>query len=385
MSRRAADQDEEPSGRPLDADRLEGVLHPRDTHHVLGHDRPEAAFLSAWNAGRPHHAWLLRGQPGIGKACFAYRIARFLLSRVDLDEQMFARHPEQVGSLDVPALDPALRQIEAGGHPGLIELRRPWDEKAKRFKKDISVAQVRRLLSFFQMSAADAGWRVAIVDPAEDMTTGAANALLKALEEPPARAMFLLVSHAPGRLPATIRSRCRTLDFAPLPGNLAAVAISEACDEVDAGLAARLDALCPGAPGEALRLHRGGGLETYGALVALLSSLPRLDRGRLSALMSETGKGGAEGLARTGRLLRLVLERVARTGAYGQPPAEAVPGEAQMLTRLAPTPLAARAYAEAAMVVSDKLEAALGLNLDPSRTVLDIALYLEQLSRQTRA
>lgn len=392
MARRPKEIEEEDpeAGRPPDADRLEGVLHPRETLRVLGHERAERAFLAAWNAQRPHHAWLLRGPPGIGKACFAYRLARFLLSHppdegglLGMTAEPDTAASEAAETLDVPTLGSAARQIAAGSHPGLIELRRPWDEKTKRFRKEIGVAQVRKLLDFFQMSAADGGWRVAIVDPADDLNTAAANALLKMLEEPPERSIFLLVTHAPGRLLATIRSRARALDLMPLPGNLSALAMAEACEELDAAYAAKLDTLSPGSPGEALRLHRVGGLKAYGEILGLLKGLPQIDRQVLARLSSATAKDGADGMASTSRLLRLALERLARTGALGTLPENAVDGEGEMLRRLAPTLAAGRAWAEAAAEVSARLDRAQGLNLDTSRTLLDIAHYLEDVARKS--
>jgi DNA polymerase-3 subunit delta' len=156
-----------------------------------------------------HHAWLLGGRKGIGKATLAYRFARAALA-----------HPSERqsdrASLDIAEDTRASRQVRALSHPGLLVLRRPYDDKGKRFAASIPIDEVRRLRSFLSHSAGEDAWRVVIVDEANELNVNAANALLKSLEEPPARAVFLLVSSAPGQLLPTIRSRCRALSFQPL-------------------------------------------------------------------------------------------------------------------------------------------------------------------------
>ena len=156
-----------------------------------------------------HHAWLLAGREGIGKATFAYRLARHVLARPE-ERDPFGQ------SLEVAADSTAARQVAALSHPGLLVLRRPYDTRTKRFGASIPVDEVRRLKSFLGLTAGDGAWRVVIVDAADDLNINAANALLKSLEEPPKRAVFLLVSSEPSRLLPTIRSRSRRLDLAAL-------------------------------------------------------------------------------------------------------------------------------------------------------------------------
>jgi DNA polymerase III subunit delta' len=189
-------------------DRMDGVPHPRDTHVLIGHDGPEQAVLAAINTGKLHHAWLLAGPEGIGKASFAYRLARRLLAGV--------RAGERLTSLDVAPDHPVARQISAQSHPDLTIIRRGFQKDGKTLSRMIAVENVRRALDMFGSTAAAGGWRICIVDCADEMNLNAANALLKMLEEPPAQGLFVLVSHRPGRLLPTIRSRCRRLDFAAL-------------------------------------------------------------------------------------------------------------------------------------------------------------------------
>jgi len=176
----------EPEAIP-EPDRAPGAPHPRETLTLYGQHAAETAFLAAWRAGRLHHAWLLRGARGVGKATLAYRIARALLAQ-DAAPQTLALAGDH----------PVARRVAAQSEARLKTLRRPWDAKAKRLRAMITVDEVRGLRPFFGLSAADGGWRVAVVDAADEMNPAAANALLKMLEEPPERAMLLLVAQAPG-------------------------------------------------------------------------------------------------------------------------------------------------------------------------------------------
>jgi len=201
----------EPVAAP-EVDELDGVLLPREQDLLIGHLEAEKALLEAYRSERLHHALLLGGPKGIGKATLAFRFARFVLA-----------HPDRLGpevrsatDLSLPPDHRVSRQVSAGGHPNVLHLRRPWDDKRKRFKADLPIDEVRRTVSFFGSTASADAWRVCIVDAADDMNRNSANALLKVLEEPPVRCLFLVLSHTPGRLLPTIRSRCRRLDMAPL-------------------------------------------------------------------------------------------------------------------------------------------------------------------------
>ena len=244
-------------------------VHARDEFDVAC-PGPEAAFLDAYQRGRLHHAWLLSGTEGLGKAIFAHRAARRLLG---------AKPDPARGPLGAAPDDPVSRLVSARSHPDLLVIER-LTEGSKQ-KKQISVEQVRALPEFFSMSPAQAPWRVASVDAADDLNPNAANAVLKVLEEPPPRGVLLLVSHAPGRLLPTIRSRCRRLAF-PLwsTADLAALVMDRR--GLDRDEAARIAAMAGGSPGAALHLSTGEALE--------------LDRLAV-ALMGEDGPPAAERLA----------------------------------------------------------------------------------------
>ena len=189
-----------------EADQETGALHPRENLAFVGHEAAEAELAEALTGARLHHAWLITGPKGIGKATLAYRFARRLLGAGHSGPRPF----------DVEPNDPIVRKIAAKSHPDLRVLRRALNERGDRYKRDISADDARAIGAFFSMKSASGGWRVAIVDAVDDLNRHAANALLKTLEEPPARAMLLLVCHSPGAALATIRSRCRRLALRPL-------------------------------------------------------------------------------------------------------------------------------------------------------------------------
>jgi DNA polymerase-3 subunit delta' len=193
----------------IEPDGFEGAPHPRKQFAFIGHAEGEGAFLEGIRSGRLHHAWLIGGAQGIGKATLAYRVARAVLDPQKSREKSLA-------SLNVPEDAQVARQVAALSHPNLAVLRRspPTDKKAA--STTIPVDAVRRALNMFGSTAANGGYRVCIVDSAEDLTISSANALLKVIEEPPPRSLFLIVSHAPQRVLPTIRSRCRRLLLRPL-------------------------------------------------------------------------------------------------------------------------------------------------------------------------
>ena len=335
-------------------DQAPGAPHPREAAALFGQDAAEQAFLAAHARDRPHHAWLLTGPEGIGKATLAWRIARFLLATPPaVDDGLFGAAPP-ARSLDIAPDHPVARRMAAGSEPGLAIVIRSIDDKKKQLRTQIVVDDIRRLGRFFGLSAADGGHRVVILDAADEMNTNAANALLKMLEEPPARTTLLLVCHRPSALLPTIRSRCRTLRLSPLGAADMAAALAQAGVEVPRGGADALAALAAGSIGAALRLVALDGLKLYGDLLAILSSLPRLDRPRALALAeSMTGREGSARFDLALGLIETLLARLARTGASGAPPVtEAAPGEAALLTRLAPGPAEARAWADLAAAVS---------------------------------
>ena len=275
-------------------DRLPNAPHPRETLALVGHAAQEKAFIEALASGRTHHAWLLGGPEGIGKASFAYRASRFVLAAGDPAER--ARHVE---TLAMPVTDPATRRIMAQSHPDLHVLRRIQKPDGKGYTSNIPVDAVRRVLDRFGSSAAEGGWRVAIVDSGEDMDRSAGNALLKLLEEPPPRALFLIVAHAPGRMLPTIRSRCRLLTFGALDQAEVAQAGQLALERLggpfDASALPRAASLGDGSVRRALTYVDPETLALVEAVRARLDALPGIDINALLALAEDVAGKAGEG------------------------------------------------------------------------------------------
>jgi DNA polymerase-3 subunit delta' len=225
-------------------DKEPGAPHPRETFSYVGHETEEQAFAEGLSGGRMHHAWLLAGPKGLGKATLAYRVARAALGA-----RRTGPRP-----LDVDPEDLVSRRVAALSHPDLFVLRRGLNERG-RPRREIAVDDARELGHFFALAPSEGGMRVAIVDAVDDLNRNAANAILKTLEEPPARSILLLVCHAPGAILPTIRSRCRRLGLRPLSDEL----VRQASD-ADTGVVA----LAKGRPGRAIAL-KAQGVDAAGA------------------------------------------------------------------------------------------------------------------------
>ncbi|WP_417794882.1 DNA polymerase III subunit delta' [Terasakiella pusilla] len=297
-------------------------LEPKTTPDLIGHDEAEKTLLDSYNSGRMHHAWLITGPRGIGKATLAYRFARFLLKHGKdhqedggglFGEALPATEPD---SLYVSPEAPVFRRLAAGGHADLMTIEREFDEKKNRFKGQIGVDRVRGVGAFLGKTSAEGGWRVVVIDAADEMNRNSANAVLKVLEEPPQQAVLLLLAHNPGRLLPTIRSRCRTLTLNSLSDDIIVDLMAKHAPDSSPDEALGLAKLAEGSFGRALSLYEEGGLDLHKELVSLLATLPQLDVEALHKLGDKMARAGADDAFRTlGDLLRWWLGRLISQGA----------------------------------------------------------------------
>jgi DNA polymerase-3 subunit delta' len=250
-----------------EADRAPGCAHPRETYDLIGHGDAEAQFIRAKQSGRLHHAWLISGPKGVGKATLAYRMIRAMLG----GESLLST------SLDIPAADPVAQRVEAQGHGNLFVLRRPYNEKTKKLRSEIPVDAVRAMSGFFENTSAEDGLpRIALVDTMDEMNRSAENAILKTLEEPPENALIILLANSPGRLLPTIRSRCLSLPLRPVSEDEIGPWLKRQTKAEDAIIDAAVG-LSRGGPGKAVALAQNADF-VLKPLTRFLSSLERNDK-----------------------------------------------------------------------------------------------------------
>lgn len=316
------------------SDSLAEVPPPRANSSLIGQEAAETALLRAWQSGRMPHAWLIAGPRGIGKATLAYRFARFALAEAAAavsnagQSGLFggpAGPPPDTIALD--AQHPVFRRVAAGGHPDLFTLERGlMHPDTRKPTNEIVVPHVRRVNEQLRLTPVEGGWRVCVVDEAEAMNANAANAFLKLLEEPPPKALILMVSHAPGRLLPTIRSRCRLLRLPPLSDAQVGELLARYRPGLDADARATLVRLGEGSIGRALDMEARGGVELYGELLGLLGKLPKLDVAAVhkfaEQMAGRAGAGSTEeaaaGFRTTLELLSDWIARVVKFAATGE-------------------------------------------------------------------
>ncbi len=297
--------------------------HPRRTADLLGQDAAEAALLAAWTSGRMPHAWLIVGPRGVGKATLAYRFARFVLAGGAAAEEgpgLFGDAPATNAAPGRLAMDPehpVFQRTAAAGHSDLFTLETGMPNKeGKPTLNEVNAYQTGRAVAFAHLTPGESDWKVIVIDAGDQMNATSANRILKALEEPPGRGLFLMVSHQPGRLLPTIRSRCRRLALRPLMDETVAAILRTRRPEVTEEDAAALASLAGGSAGRALGLADAGGLEVHRELTGLLARLPQLDVPAVHAFCERHARAGAEDSYRAvGDLLGDWIAGVVRAGA----------------------------------------------------------------------
>lgn len=357
---------------------------PRANPDLLGQDAAERTLQQAFATGRAAQAWLLTGPKGIGKATLAFRLARFLFKQTDVCSNPAAGAAGLFGTTPPPAApaslfvdpgEPVFRRVASGGHGDLLTVEPAFDAKRGVRRTEITVEDVRGIGAFLAATAAEGGWRVVIVDPAEAMNRNAANALLKTLEEPPQGAVIALISHAPGLLPATIRSRCRRLALQPLAPPVLTTLLLRYCREVSASEAPALARLACGSIGAALTLAGSDFGRIEAAMRQSFASLPRPAPDAVRTLADAAAEGGGDGFETVADLLRAWLAAIVRRCA-GAPTVVSGPADGETVAALAHAAPLER-WLEVWDKASETLARAEPANMDRRQIILALFLHLE--------
>ncbi|MBM3517484.1 MAG: DNA polymerase III subunit delta' [Alphaproteobacteria bacterium] len=337
----------------------------------MGHQAAERLLHGAAAEGRLAHAWLISGPRGIGKATLAYRFARHLL----------AGGHRRAPDLTLAPEDPVFRQVAVGSHPDLLTIERARDAKSGRLSGEIVVEHARRIPAFFARTAAQGGWRVAIVDAADDLNDKAATAVLKIVEEPPQRGLILLIAHSAGRILPTIRSRCRLLRLQPLAQAIVEDILGLHHGGQSEAERATVAELAQGSAGRALEISAAGGGALYAELIGLVSQLRKLETLPLLRFGERMARPSNEPTYQVVReLLPLWLARLVRTGAGDLPAREIVPGEMAVLCQLG-TGGGLDRWVEVWEKIADLFAQADDLNLDKKQVLIAALVALASTAR----
>jgi DNA polymerase III subunit delta' len=353
---------------------------------LVGHDQTENLLADAFHGERMAHAWLISGPKGIGKATLAHRFSRYVLSQgVDGDSDgmgLFGDDlPEtSIGSLWTDPESTVFRRITAGGHADLMCIERSLNKQGK-LRNEIVIDDVRGIGGFLSLTAAEGGWRVVIIDSADEMNRNAANAVLKVLEEPPARALLVLLSHSPGRLLPTIRSRCRKLVMPGLSGGDMDALLERYLPDVSPGDRAELGKLADGSIGRAIDLSRAGGIGLYRDILGLLRTCPGVDVPELHKLAGNWSKIGADQTFSTAMdILRNILSRLIRGFAANGIVEGVAAEETEIFQRLSSTADLDR-WLKVWEKINNLLDRTNAINLDRKQVVLNIFLEIDGAAR----
>ena len=373
-------------GDPGSVGSSEAPSGPRSVRMVFGHDGAQREFLESYRAGRLHHAWLITGPRGIGKATLAWRFTRFLLHAAAGSGDHRHAGGGGVHALDVPDDHAIARRIAAGSELTVMGIERSRNPKSGRMRRIIPVEDIRELKSFFSLTSADGLPLVAVVDSPDEMERHAANAMLKLLEEPPNNAYLFLVSHSPARLLPTIRSRCRRLSCRPLSAGDMTKALGQLALE-DAGNNRTLINLSEGSVGMAVELSDGDGLRLHAQIVELFAGAPGIDRSEMQRLAEGFDGGKSEIDFEFGlKMMALSVARLARASASrGVNPVSSGDGELKLFSRLAARPQSAGVWAELHGKFLRAATKSLLTNISPASAIIDMCLEFDRAARRAVA
>ena len=363
------------------SDKIAGAPHPMLANEIIGHSSQKLSFLSSFASNRLPQCWLLAGDMGIGKASFAWLIAKFLLTtkyqpadlKIDLNET-------NINSILEPQSGSTLNRIISGSEQRVYIVRRGYNEKRKAFFKNISIEDVRKLQSYCSLSIADGGKRIIIIDTADDLNKSSSNALLKLLEEPPKNTIFLLISHQPNLLLPTIKSRCQKLSFSNLDQtDLGAVLTAIGC-KIEPSDEVSLSILSKGSAGAACRLINSNCINLYRDILNIASSLPNLNTNKILQLSQNYfAKAKPSEFEIFIEIMQHFFSRLCKTGVMQKPVLPSVTDtEATIMKSLSPNLKSARLWSEAANISIAKLNKGYLLNIDIESLILDAFIYLEE-------
>ena len=363
------------------SDKIVGVPHPKLAKKLIGHNIQKLYFLNSFISKRLPQCWLLAGDKGVGKATFAWLIAKFLLTKnQEPDDIKIDLNGSNIDSILAPQDGGTLTRIESGSEQRIYVLKKGYSETRRAFFKNISMDDIRNLQSYCSLSIADGGWRVIIIDTADDLNTNSCNALLKLLEEPPKNTLFLLISHQPNLLLPTLQSRCQKLLFAALAQNdFKAVLTTIGC-EIAPAEEVSLSILSNGSAGVACRLINSNCLNLYRDILNLASSLPNLNTKKAMQLSQNYfAKAKANEFESFIEMMQQFFSRLCKTGAMQRPISPSVTNEeAKIMTNLCPSLSSAHLWSEAAEITLAKLHKGYLLNIDVESLIIDTFIYLEK-------
>ena len=367
-------------GSPL-SDKILGIPHPKLAKKLIGHSTQKLYFLNSYISNRLPQCWLLAGDKGVGKATFAWLIAKFLLTtNQNPDDIKIELNGANIDSILAPQDGGTLTRILSGSEQRIYVVRKGYNEKRKAFFKDISIDDIRNLQSYCSLSIADGGRRVIIIDTADDLNTNSCNALLKLLEEPPKNTLFLLISHKPNLLLPTLQSRCQKLLFSALSQNDLRAVVTTTGQEIGPAQEVPLSILSNGSAGVACRLLNSNSLNLYRDILNLASSLPNLNTKKATQLSQNYfAKGKADDFENFIEMMQHFLSRLCKTGAMQKPLSPSVTNdEAKIMTYLCPSLRSANLWAEAAEIALAKLHKGYLLNIDVESLIIDTFINLEK-------
>ena len=365
---------------------IEQTLLPRNNSGLSGHEAAEITFLNAFNLDKVHHAWMVTGPKGVGKATLAYKMARFLLSNAPTNVKNTALFGNVLEKKAITTLDTNLESqpnclISAGSNPDLMVVEKSEDPKTGKMRKNILVEDIRKINSFFHKTSTAGGWRIAIVDTADEMNRNAANAILKTLEEPPNNSILIILSNAPGKLLPTIKSRCRMLPLKPLKSDAVKIILQSFFSTHENNVIDGYVALSNGSPGYAISLIEHEGLKLYKEMLNLLSTMPNINVPLMHEFAgSITTKKSGDMFLLFSEMLSHFISRMIRHVSYKgtihtHNIKQSLENEFQLMDELgAIIPL--DQWAELWEKVSVQMKEADALNMDRKQTVINILIHI---------